>query len=167
MTHPTLEVQVAKLAQLLLAHQLMICTAESCTGGMVAAALGLDAEGRDADLARAMEADAGSAPCPDAGSPPWPDALENTRCMTYIAATPVITTTARSQSGADMWKNHAHSMASLDTAATVPPQTQGSWEEERVDPGSAACPQAQVYGTLPTVIFFLTIVLNKISRPSR
>jgi nicotinamide-nucleotide amidase len=39
MTHPTLEVQVAKLAQLLLTRQLMICTAESCTGGMVAAAL--------------------------------------------------------------------------------------------------------------------------------
>jgi len=113
-----------------------------------------------------MEADAGSAPCPDAGYPPWPDALENTLCMTYIAATPVITTTAKSQSGADMWKNHAHSMASPDMAATVLPQTQGSWEEERVDPGSAACPQAQVYGALPTVIFFPTIVLTKISRPS-
>jgi nicotinamide-nucleotide amidase len=36
--HP-LEQHVAKLAQLLLSKRLSICTAESCTGGMVAAAL--------------------------------------------------------------------------------------------------------------------------------
>jgi len=39
MNQNPLEQHVAKLAQLLMSKQLSICTAESCTGGMVAAAL--------------------------------------------------------------------------------------------------------------------------------
>ena len=39
MNQATLEQHVTKLAQLLLSKRLSICTAESCTGGMVAAAL--------------------------------------------------------------------------------------------------------------------------------
>ncbi|BDW10153.1 competence damage-inducible protein A [Polynucleobacter sp. SHI8] len=39
MNQVPLEQHVAKLAQLLLSNHLSICTAESCTGGMVAAAL--------------------------------------------------------------------------------------------------------------------------------
>jgi nicotinamide-nucleotide amidase len=39
MNQHSLEQHVAKLAQLLLSKRLSICTAESCTGGMVAAAL--------------------------------------------------------------------------------------------------------------------------------
>jgi len=39
MNQNPLEQHVAKLAQLLLSNHLSICTAESCTGGMVAAAL--------------------------------------------------------------------------------------------------------------------------------
>ncbi len=39
MNQHSLEQHVAKLAQLLLSQHLSICTAESCTGGMVAAAL--------------------------------------------------------------------------------------------------------------------------------
>ena len=39
MSQTSLQSNVSKLAQLLLAKKISICTAESCTGGMVAAAL--------------------------------------------------------------------------------------------------------------------------------
>lgn len=39
MAHPSPENTVVALSQLLLAHALTICTAESCTGGLVAAAM--------------------------------------------------------------------------------------------------------------------------------
>ena len=58
-----------------------------------------------------------------AASAPWPDAANKARrCMTYLAATPVITMTTIIHSDAahaEMWTNPMHSKAHMDMAPTM------------------------------------------------